>query len=82
MTPQKCRYHDVTFQYSIGLPSTDDPLIDEKVANFDFSKFHRKEKLFSSDQENLKKEKITTLDRLFLVLSNPLLFAGSYIDSW
>ena len=34
--------HAVKFQDSIGLPSTDDPLIDEKVPNFEFSEFDQK----------------------------------------
>ena len=56
LTPaQKCTEHAVTFQYSIGLPSTDDPLIGEKVANFKFSKINQKEKLFPADQTNFEK---------------------------
>ena len=39
MPAKKCTEHAGTFQDSIGLPRTDDPLIGEKVANFEFSKF-------------------------------------------
>ena len=52
--------------YSIYLPSTDDPLIGEKVVNFEFSKIDKK-KLFPADQKKFEKEKITTLERVFLV---------------
>ena len=56
LTPaQKCTDHDVTFQYSIGLPSTDDLLMGEEVANFEFSNIDQKEKLFSADQTNFEK---------------------------
>ena len=47
----KCTGHAVIFQYSIGLPSSDDHLIGEKVANFVFYKFDQKEKLFPPDRE-------------------------------
>ena len=53
--------------YSIYLPSTDDPLIGEKVVNFEFSKIDQKEKIFPADWKNFKNEKITTLERVFLV---------------
>ena len=43
---QKCTEHAVTFQDSIGLPSTDDLLIGEKVTNFEFSKSTRKKNCF------------------------------------
>ena len=52
---QKCTEHAVTFQDSIGLPSTDDPLIGEKVVNFEFSKIEQKEKLFPADRTNFEK---------------------------
>ena len=56
LTPaQKCTEHAVIFQDSIGLPSTDDPLIGEKVANFELSKMDQKEKLFPADQTNIEK---------------------------
>ena len=56
LTPaQMCTEHAVTFQDSICLPSTDDPLIGEKVAKFEFSKIDRKEKLFRADQTNFEK---------------------------
>ena len=42
MPAQKCTEHAVTFQYSIGLPSTDDPMIGEKTTNFEFSKSTKK----------------------------------------
>ena len=64
---QKWTEHDVMFQYFIGVPSTDDHLISEKVANFEFSKFDQKEKLFLADQENLENDNIKTLERVFLV---------------
>ena len=68
LTPaQKCTEHAVIFRGSIGLPSTDDPLIGEKVVNFEFSKIDQKEKLFPADQKKIEKEKITTLERVFLV---------------
>ena len=38
MPAQKCTEHALTFQYSIGLPSTDNHLIGEKVANLECSK--------------------------------------------
>ena len=53
-TAQKCTENAVTFQDSIGLPSTDDPLVGEKVANFDFSKIDQKEKLFPADRTNFE----------------------------
>ena len=56
LTPtQKCTEHAVTFQDSIGLPRTDDPLIGEKVANFKLSKINQKEKLFPADQTSFEK---------------------------
>ena len=60
--------HTITFQDSIGLPSTYYPLIGEKVANFEYSKSYQKEKLFPADRDkNLEKENITKLERVFLV---------------
>ena len=56
LTPaQKCTEHAVTFQYSIDLTSTDDPLMGEKVANFDFFKINQNEKLFPADRTNFEK---------------------------
>ena len=56
LTPaQKYTEHAVIFRGSIGLPSTDDPLIGEKVANFEFSKIDQKEKLFPADRTNFEK---------------------------
>ena len=56
LTPaQKCTEHAVTFQDSISLPSTDDPLIGEKVTNFEYSKIDQKEKLFPADPTNFEK---------------------------
>ena len=52
MPAQNCMEHAITFQDSIGLPSTDDPLIGEKVANFEFSKIDQREKLFPADGTN------------------------------
>ena len=52
MHDQNCTEHAIIFQYSIGLPNTDDPLISEKVTNFEFYKFNRKEKLFTDDWGN------------------------------
>ena len=69
LTPaQNCTEHDVTFQYSIGLPSTDDPLIGEKVMNFEFSKIDQKEKQFPADQTNFEKgEDHNPLEDIFSV---------------
>ena len=39
--------YNPTFEYSIGLPSTDDPLIGEKVTNFEFSKLTKKKTVSS-----------------------------------
>ena len=50
MPVQNCTDHAVTFQDYIGLPSTDNPLIGEKVENLEFSKFNWKEKLYPSDR--------------------------------
>ena len=44
-------WSSIRYRCSIGLPSTDDPLIGEKVANFEYSKSDQKEKLFPADQE-------------------------------
>ena len=56
LTPtQKCTGHAVTFQDSIDLLRTDDPLIGGKVANFKFSKIDQKEKLFPADRTNFEK---------------------------
>ena len=55
MPAQKCTEHAVIFQDSIGLPSTDDPLIGEKVANFECTKMVQKEKLFPADQTSIEK---------------------------
>ena len=49
MPAQKCTERAFTFQDSIGLPSTDDHLIGEKVVNFELSKIDQKEKLFPAD---------------------------------
>ena len=40
MPDQKCTEHAVTLKDPIGLPSTDDPMIGEKVTNSEFSKFY------------------------------------------
>ena len=56
LTPaQKCTEHAVIFQDFIGLPSTDDPLIGEKVANFELSKMDQKGKLFPADRKFFEK---------------------------
>ena len=55
MHDQKCNEHSVTFQYSIGIPSTDDPLMVTKVANFEFSNFDPK-KLLLADRGRFGKE--------------------------
>ena len=65
MPSQKCTEHDVTFQDSIGLPSTDDPLMGEKVVNFEFSKLTKKKDGFQLVKKILEKENITTLGRVF-----------------
>ena len=69
LTPaQNCTEHAVTFQDSIGLPSTDDPLIGEKVANFEISKIDQKEKLFPADRTNFGKgEDHNPLEGIFSV---------------
>ena len=51
---QNCKEHAVTFQYSIGLPNTDDPLLGEKVTNYEFSKINKK-KLLPADRTNFEK---------------------------
>ena len=67
LTPiQKCTEHAVIFQDSIGLPSTDDPLIGEKLANFEFSKSTKK-KTVSSCSTKFGKGEDLTLERVFLV---------------
>ena len=61
LTPdQKCTDHAVTFQYSIGLPSTDDPLIGEIVTNFEFSKLTKKKNCFQLSGSNHIREKLTS----------------------
>ena len=53
LTPaQNCMDHAVAFQDSIGLPSTDDPLIGEKVVNFEFSKPTKKKNCFHLVKKN------------------------------
>ena len=47
--------HGIKFQYPIGLPNTDDPLISEKVTNFGFFKLNKKLKLFTGDRGNFGK---------------------------
>ena len=47
--------HAVTVQDSIGLPSTDDPLMGEKVANSECSKSTKKEELFPAGKPNLER---------------------------
>ena len=79
MPYQKCTDNVVTFQDSIGLSSTDDPLIGGKVTNFEFSISTKKKTCFQLVDKNLEKEKITTLERGFLVQNNLLLFANSNI---
>ena len=64
---QKCTDHAVIFRFIIGLPSTDDPLMGENFHKFRIFQINRKEKLFPADRTNLEKEKITTLERVFLV---------------
>ena len=78
LTPaQKCTEHAVVFQYSIGLPSTDDPLIGEIFANLKFSILTKRKNCFQLVDKNLEKEKITTLERVFLVYNNLLCFDDS-----
>ena len=55
MPAQNYTEHAGIYQGSIGLPSTDDPLIGEKVANFDFFKIDQNEKLFPADRTNFEK---------------------------
>ena len=56
LTPaQKYTEHVVILRGSIGLPSTDDPLIGKKVANSEFNKMDQKEKLFPADRTNFEK---------------------------
>ena len=54
MPAQKYTEHAVIYQGSISLPSTDDPLIGEKVANFEFFKIDQKETLFPADRTNFE----------------------------
>ena len=68
LTPaHKCTENDVTFQDSIGLPSTDYPLMSQKVANFKSSISTQMKNFFHMLNQNLEKENITTLERGFLV---------------
>ena len=68
LTPgQKCTNHSATFEYSIGLPRTDDSLVGEKVANFEISKLTKKKNCFQLVYQNVEKENITTLGKVFLV---------------
>ena len=56
VTPdQKCTEHVVTFQDPIGLPGTDDPLIGEKVANFEFSKSTKNKNHFQLVEQKIGK---------------------------
>ena len=55
LTPaQKCKDNAVTFQDSIGLPKTDDPLIGEKSRISNLPKSTKK-KLFPADQTDFEK---------------------------
>ena len=67
MPDQKCTEHDVTIQYSIGLPSTDNPLIGEKVANFKFSKTTKKKKIPAARSKLGKGEYHNPLEDIFSV---------------
>ena len=67
MPDQKCTKHAITFQDSIGLTITYDPLISEKVANFEFTNLSKKRNKFQIIEENLEKENITALENIFLV---------------
>ena len=68
LTPaQKCTEHAVIFQDSKGLPNTDDPLIGEKSQISNFPKSTKEKNCFQLIEQILKKEKITTLERAFLV---------------
>ena len=68
LTPaQKCTDHAIIFEDYIGLPSTDDPLMGEKFANFEYSKSTKKKNCFQLVDKILEKENITTLERIFLV---------------
>ena len=81
LTPgQKCTEHAVIFRGSVGLPSTDDPLIGEKVTNFEFSKIDQKEKLIPADRTNFEKgEDHNPWEGIFSV-NNLLLFADFIIN--
>ena len=60
--------HAGIYRGSIGLTSTDDPLIGEKVMNFEFSKIDQKEKQFPADQKNFEKgEDHNPLEGIFSV---------------
>ena len=49
--------HAVIYRGSIGLPSTDDLLIGEKVTNFDFFIIDQNEKLFPADRKKKLKKR-------------------------
>ena len=55
MSSHKFTGHAITFQDSIGLPSTDDPRIGENVANFEIYKSNLKEIFFPAGRINIGK---------------------------
>ena len=75
LTPnQKCSEHAVTFQDSIGLPSTDDPMKGEKVANFKFSKSTKKKKLFPAGRSKKLKGEYHNPREVIFSAKHPLNF--------
>ena len=68
LTPaKKWTEHAVTFQDSIGLPSTDDPLMGEKVENFEFPKSTKKKTCFQLIEKIGKGEDHNSWEGIFSV---------------
>ena len=66
LTPaHKCTDHAVTLQDSIGLTISDDPLMGEKVVNFEFSKLTKKKNCFQLINIIFENENITTPGKVF-----------------
>ena len=73
MTARKCMGHAVIFQYSIGLPITDDPLIGEKVAFFNFPNSKKKKTVSILSKKNGRGEYQHPQEGIFSV-KQPLTF--------
>ena len=67
MPAHKSTDHAFILQDLKGLPSTNDNLIGEKFVNIEFSKFDQKENCLQLIKKKIENEKITTLERVFLV---------------